>query len=499
MSHNDLKKLVANRISEIEKGCIPAKTEGTTYYVSACGNDNADGLSPKTPWKTTQKVSAADLKRGDSVLFRRGDVFRGEIIAQSGVTYSAYGEGKKPCLYGWKEDLANPNLWELYNAEHSIWKYTDKIYDCGTLVFNHGEKHSLKHIPSFINGRYVCREDESRDFLMQNEMQGDLDIYWHTEELTTYSPIKEQDFPIPALTYEYNPLGDLYLCCRSGNPGELFSSIEAVPKICGIRTKEEPDVTISNITFKYIGIHGVAAGGKCVKNLRVEYCDFGWIGGTIQNYFGLDPNYPEGGRGTVTRYGNGVEIYGGCDNYIVSNCYFYEIYDAGATHQVTTNGDKYIMENIRYENNVFDKCVYGIEYFLDMTEGDHESYMKNIRINGNIFLNGGYGWGQQRHNKHTPALIKGWSYVNAASDFEINDNIFCRSAYRMLHLVAEKGESCPKMQGNTYIQALGGMLGQYGGNEQGEPPILSFDENIEETVKNILGDSTANIIKLKSE
>ncbi len=485
-------ELADRRISEIAAGCEIGAAKGKTYYVSNEGCDLNDGLTPETPWKTTEKVSVAELQRGDFVLFRRGDIFRGQIKAAEGVTYSAYGNGKKPCIYGWKEDLACPELWECVDSTHNIWKYTDKIYDCGSLVFNDGEKHSLKHIPSFIGGKYVCREDESREFSMQNELSN-LDIYWHTDELTTYSPVKGEDFPIPALTYEYNPLGELFLRCDQGNPGKLFDSIEAIPKLCGVHTCGLPDITISNLTFKYIGIHGVAAGGKSVKNLRVEYCDFGWIGGCIQNYFGLDPNYPQGGRGTVTRYGNGVEIYGGCDGYVVSNCYFYEIYDAGATHQVTTNGQKYVMENIVYENNVFDKCVYGIEYFLDMTEGDTESYMKNVRIKNNIFLNGGYGWGQQRHNKHTPALIKGWSYVNAAKDFEINDNLFYRSAYRMLHLVAERAEYCPKMQGNIYIQNLGGMLGQYGGKEQGEPPVIPFDNDVARKIQDTLGDKEAVI------
>lgn len=482
-----------HRTYEILNTADTPPVSGNTYYVSAEGDDENDGLSPETPWKTTEKVSAADLKFGDGVLFKRGELFRGEIKAAAGVTYSAYGEGAKPRLYGWKENLAKSELWECVDTAHNIWKYAEKIYDCGTLVFNEGEKHSLKHIPSFINGRYVCREDESREFVMQKEMQGDLDIFWHTEELTTYSPVKDEDFPIPALTYEYNPMGDLYLRCISGNPGEIFESIEAIPKVCGFRVGENSDVTIDNFCIKYIGIHGVAAGGRCVKNLKVTNCEIGWIGGTIQNYFGLDPNYPEGGRGTVTRYGNGVEIYGGCDNYIVSNCYFYEIYDAGATHQVTTCGDKYVMKNILYENNVFDKCVYGIEYFLDMTEGDTESLMKNVRMEGNLFLNGGYGWGQQRHNKHTPALIKGWSYVNASENFEIKKNIFCRCGYKLLHLVAEKSESCPKMQENVYVQDMGGMLGQYGGKEKGEPPILPFDGNVAETIKDVLGDTSAHV------
>ena len=49
------------------------------------------------------------------------------------------------------------------------------------------------------------------------------------------------------------------------------------------------------------------------------------------------------------------------------------------------------------------------------------------------------------------------------------------------------------MHGNTYIQNAGGMLGQYGANEVAEPGILWFDEAIESSVRDILGDQKAQI------
>ena len=70
--------------------------KGTTYYVSTSGNDANDGLSPEKAWKTPERVTKAWLKAGDGVLFKRGDLFRGGINTQPGVTYGAYGEGAKP-------------------------------------------------------------------------------------------------------------------------------------------------------------------------------------------------------------------------------------------------------------------------------------------------------------------------------------------------------------------------------------------------------------------
>lgn len=486
--------LSEKRINEIRNTEDEIKISGNIYYVSQNGCDLNDGKTPETPWKTLMKVSDAELKPGDGVLFKRGELFRGKVDVKSGVTYAAYGSGDKPRLYGCYKNLADPGLWMSADSEHNIWKLKEKILDPGTLVFNEGEIHSRKLIPSYIGGKFVCRSDENKDFVMADEMTEDLDIFWYFDDILTTIPSKGENFPIPEMGPD--SFGDLYLRCDMGNPGECFDSIEATTRQSMFVIGSCDHVHIDNICVKYVGIHGVAAGGHVV-GLHVTNCEFGWIGGTIQHYLGTDPNYPQGGRGTVTRYGNAVEIYGGCEDYLVSNCYIYQAYDAGITHQITTNGKKYTLTGIRYIGNVVEKCVYGIEYFLEMNNGDTESYMRDILMKDNILRLSGYGWGQQRHNKDTPALIKGWSYVNAASDYRIENNIFDRCAYRMLHLVALKQESCPQMMGNTYIQYRGGMLGQYGANECIEPDIILVDDDIENAVINTLGDKNARIFVLQ--
>ncbi len=465
--------------------------KGTTYYVSNSGDDSNDGRTPETPWETLKKVSEAYLYPGDGVLFKRGDLFRGTVQTKPGVTYAAYGNGEKPKLYGCHKSLANPEIWELYNAEHHIWKCKEKMLDSGTIVFNDGEAHSRKLIPTYNkNMQFVCREDESRLFVMENEMTEDLDLYWHYETFLTKQPSKGEDYPVPDMDCD-NALGDIYLRCDKGNPGEVFEAVESVARTHMFAVGSDADVTIDNLRIKYVGMHGVSAGGNVV-GLHVTNCEFGWIGGSIQHYFGTDPNYPQGSRGSVTRFGNAIEIYGGCEDYVASDNYIYEVYDAGITHQVTTS-EKVTMTGIRYIGNVIEKCVYGIEYFLDQIDGETESCMDDVVISGNFIRLSGYGWGQQRHNVDTPALIKGWSYRNTAREFSIYDNIFDRSAYRMLHLVALKDEYCPEMYNNTYIQNLGGMIGQFGANEAKEPEILMFDKNVEKTINEVFGDKTAKV------
>ena len=487
----DLDALSAKRAEEIRNTEDGTEIKGNIYYVSNDGSDENDGRSPRSPWRTLKRVSKAELAAGDGVLFRRGDLFRGCVKAREGVTYAAYGEGKKPEFYGWDRGLDDPTLWYEVDTERHIWKWGEKILDPGTLVFDHGKAHSRKLIPSYIDGRFVCRNDESAEFDMARDMSEDLDLYWYYEDRLTTDTTTGDNAPIPLL--DECSLGDIYLRCDRGNPAIVFESIEALPRRHMFTVGRANNVKIDNLCIKYVGCHAISAGGH-VRGLHVTNCEIGWIGGSIQHYDGTDPNYPEGGRGTVTRFGNGVEIYGGCEDYLVDNCYIYQVYDAGVTHQITTNGKHTLMTGVRYTNNLIERCVYAIEYFLDMTRGDESSLMSDIEISGNILRLSGYGWGQQRHNFHTPAAIKGWSYVNRAQDYRINDNIFDRCGYRLLHLVARDESSLPVMVGNTYVQNEGGMLGQFGANHTAEPPVLIYGEDSERDITELMGDRDAEIL-----
>lgn len=485
---NDLDLAAASRRNAIRNAPDRISVSGKSYYVSEEGCDDNDGLSPESAWKTLARVSSADLAPGDGVFFRRGDLFRGYVLTRPGVTYAAFGVGEKPRLYGWDKSLAQPDLWEPVDKIHNIWKWKEPILDCGTLVFDGGKAHCRKLIPTYRNGVFVCREDESRPFRMSAEMTEDLDMVCFYEERMDLRPSKGEDFPVPLI--DDKSFGELYLRCDRGNPGEVFTSVEALPRRNLIQVKSNDGVRVDNLCIKYVGAHAIGGGGACLKGLSVTNCEIGWVGGSIQHYLGTDPNYPQGKRGTVTRFGNAVEVYGGCDGYTVSDCYIYQVYDAGITHQVTTHGKTYRMNNVRYRNNLVEHCVYSIEYFLEKNGGDVESIITDCEISGNFLRFSGYGWGQQRHNTDTPAHIKGWSYENTARDFVIRNNIFDRAAYRMLHLVAKEEASCPILKDNTYVQNACGSLGQYGPNAVIEPENLPFTEG---NVRAVFGDEDAEI------
>lgn len=95
------------------------------YYVSVTGNDGNTGRSVAQAFQSLNKVNTLALQAGDSVLFKRGDTFRGTLqISRSGsvgkpIVFAAYGTGAKPILSGsvlvtgWTRSAANPNVWQV--------------------------------------------------------------------------------------------------------------------------------------------------------------------------------------------------------------------------------------------------------------------------------------------------------------------------------------------------------------------------------------------------
>lgn len=79
---------------------------GAKYYVSTLGNDLNSGTSEDLAWKSLAKVNSFTPRPGDEILFRCGDEWAGTLVIRSSgtsgspITYSSYGTGAKPKIYG---------------------------------------------------------------------------------------------------------------------------------------------------------------------------------------------------------------------------------------------------------------------------------------------------------------------------------------------------------------------------------------------------------------
>jgi len=142
----------------------PNKGESANYYFSsATGIDSRTSTEARnmlTPWKTLTKLNAfmSSLQPGDSVLFKRGEVFYGSFtVTKSGtaslpITFSAYGSGVKPVISG----LTNLSTWT--NKSTNVWEADCPT--CGTSVNNL----LINDIPQQI-GRYPNITDQKKGYL----------------------------------------------------------------------------------------------------------------------------------------------------------------------------------------------------------------------------------------------------------------------------------------------------------------------------------------------
>ena len=450
----ELRERADRRISQIRavpNMQIPAAAP-RRYLSSATGDDASDGLTPETAWRTVERLNRETLAPGTFVLFERGGVYRGSVKATTGVTLTAYGSGEKPHLFASPKNGADPKRWER-TENPGIWAYDVGHDDVGTLVFDDGkscaEKILLKTDPK--TGKKSDLKTW-RPFVTYRDIAGDL-RFWH----------------------DYYPkgTGKVYLCSER-NPGERFKTIEF--NVCKHGVAVAGDgVTVDNLSIAYVGAHGVGAG-TC-RNLTVKNCEFAWIGGSIMSEAFMNRPFP-------TRFGNAVEIFGGCDGYVVSNCYIRQVFDAGITHQFGIHEGlglkRFDQRNIVYTRNVLENCNYSIEYFLTVPNGN-QSLMENVRITDNLMFDAGLGFCEQRPDPWVATHIMAYSAPNKnrARDFLIKGNVMCGARRTLVEIAStlpapDGGTSLPRMEDNLLVGKSGGLFGYV---TDAKAKNLRFDED----------------------
>ncbi|MBQ8508485.1 MAG: right-handed parallel beta-helix repeat-containing protein [Clostridia bacterium] len=419
-------------------------TDAAVYYVSPDGDDTNDGRSPEAAWRTLEKLNGTTIPAGSYVCFERGGFWRGQLKAKAGVTYTAYGEGEKPVFTTSPEDGAGAEKWQKTDAE-GVWQYYKAFdLDVGTLIFDGGEEWAIKVVIDVIGG--VSTDNTNKvPFEDYHDLDGDLNFFM-------------QD-------------GILYI--RSDkNPGERFDTIEFNVKEHGISVGGN-NITIDNLCLLYVGAHGISAGS--VSGLTVQNCELGWIGGVIQTV-----NKQENGDYHTVRYGNAIQIWGGCDGYTVTDCYIYQCYDTGITpqwmfttaQQENKSPTDYSMKNIHFAGNVIEYCMYSIEYFLSNVPEGNASHIENYVIEDNHMWYAGYGLSEQRYNPGAASHIKGGG---AATGYIVRNNWMILSK-NMITLVSggvneERGLTMPTLENNLIAQTVGGRYGVLTGGDAGTRPF----------------------------
>lgn len=166
----------------------------TTYYFStARGNDSRSPLlaqNPQTPWQTTAKLNAffAALQPGDSVLFKRGEVFFGSIqtsksgTPESPIVLGAYGQGERPVISGFTT-ISN---WKSVGG--GIYESPFLINQSAVnLVVINGINHAMGRYPNASAGNkgYLNFESHGANFIVDDQLTSAIN--WSNGDLVVRS------------------------------------------------------------------------------------------------------------------------------------------------------------------------------------------------------------------------------------------------------------------------------------------------------------------------
>ncbi len=106
--------------------------QAENYYVDATGgNDANSGTSPSLAWASLNKVNGQSFNPGDSILFKAGEVWSGQLLIDdkgtesNPIVYSKYGDGAKPQINGNGGQIYTINLADASYTEFSEFEITN--------------------------------------------------------------------------------------------------------------------------------------------------------------------------------------------------------------------------------------------------------------------------------------------------------------------------------------------------------------------------------------
>ncbi|MBQ4136604.1 MAG: hypothetical protein IJD67_00700 [Clostridia bacterium] len=424
-------------VEKIKNSPTNITVTGTTYYVSNNGNDNRDGKSPETAWKTLDRVNRQKFNSGDAVLFERGGLWRGTINMGVGVTYSAYGEGEKPRLYG-SVNASGAESWSKTRYPN-VWVYNTKITsakDVGQLVFNGGELWGIKAIKNQY-GNHVNIDTVSNGA----DTYGIAQYKFYDQRHLKYN-----------LQYYHNWVDSrLYLYCEYGNPGAYFKDIEIALKMDGFQGSSR-GVTIDNLCLRYYGRHGVSMSNA--TNCTIQNCVFEYIGGSMQYTNGTN----------FVRLGNAVQNWASCDGFYIRDCYATQIYDCCWTSQWSGADASLSMKNVEVSGCVAKYSNTGLEFWLGSSvNGDHK--YENIELHHNYTFYGGYGWSHQRQSKSGNFFYGGTGQNDTKHiNYNVHDNYnIIAVKYGLLARYIKEGFGFTNSN-NVYVMELDKIFARTGEN-----------------------------------
>ncbi len=496
---------------------IPGETyTGTAYYVSNDGNDNNDGLTPETAWRTLRKVAEVNgflsetilLKPGDAVFFRRGDIFRMNEIGWDpylgdeaalylnvdGVTYSAYGEGEKPIITESTENGSGAEKWNLVyedNTGKKIWQYYRDMRDVSMIVLNDGDVFTTRIYEYYDENGYISCE--ATGWHMHEDEGVTLEDGLHPLEVSLVEDLTIISRPVrlePEVNWVNCEVGPLYLRCDKGNPGELYHSIEFTEyQLSGIVQLRANTVVFDNISFRcngsaYMKCSGESGAWKEIENTVIQNCEFAYGGGSVTHYWEA-----ESGATFVGAQGDG--IYNIVRNTLIQNNYFHDSMLPVVTYEGDDFEDKDTVDGYyHFQDNI---CVNTMGIRLD-SSADALKHLDSVKVCGNQVWN----TGRMDNGKYVYSEGSLVMMPNNYGECVVLDNVFygTENGHPMnalldifLYDFEDVGYTRPQFGNNTYVQYEGRNFGDF--LMQGGETWEMDDPKLVKKAAERLGDTTS--------
>jgi len=398
-----------------------------TYYVGATNGDNYnDGLSPSTAWKTIAKVNSSDFEPGDYILFKRGEVWREQLIVPSSgskgnpITFGVYGSGDRPIISGailitdWTLDSGNI-CWASVDWTCNL------VFEDGTALIMKASKEDL------VKGSYYLDEANDKLYVWLNAEENPD---FHTMEVSRY-----HDYGLLRIDKDYIVIDGLEL--KHSNKYQ-------------VRIWKSNTVTIQNCKASYgyhIGFY-IFGTDPMPQNIHILNNELsyngicrtrGVAGGSGISFFG-GTNWTVRGNHLDTVYGEGIECYGGANNGEISENIVQNCEQSGGIYCCGNLGSTVHHINV-FNNRVTNNAVHQMEIAIEGSGNLHHINIYYNIINGKGTSGGG--------------ILVGWSGVGIIEDCTIYNN----TIYGCKHGILVYGENVTNNEFKNNIYSLNDAYG----------------------------------------
>jgi hypothetical protein len=322
----------------------------TEFYLANDGDDINRGRSPNNAWQTLARLNDAlqdgTVRYGDSVLFRRGDEFFGAITtspasatspAAPRLTLSAYGEGDRPKITGYKV-MNKPDAWHPVGGD--VWRVNlgDGASYSGNLINDRANTGFIR-----VDGRIYGAKK------------------WRLEDLA-----EQWDF--------FNDSTYLYVK-SAGAPSSAASDVRVA--VDGTLITGFSQLSVQGLDLVGTGGHGyrqTAATSTEFIDCRVHEIGGAQVQGT-------------------TRYGNGVELWMGSSDAVVARNEIFDVYDVACTMQGAQDGAARSIALCHFRSNTIWNCSQSFEYWGTGSNSGPDAGFIDCSFTDNICISAGRSWG----------------------------------------------------------------------------------------------------------